>query len=76
MHFNDKDTISAPYEEEYRGYEIYIEKNPDPWREDFDWSVCKDNIEHENGGKYTTKEALSVARLAVDMLTDENSLSK
>ena len=76
MYPNDPDTISAPYEEEYRGYEIYIENNPDPARDDFDWSVCKDNIEHENGGEYTTGEALSKAHLAVEALLSENSLSQ
>lgn len=78
MYSNDQDTISAPYEEEYRDYEIYIEENPDPFRDDFDWSVCKDNIEHESGEEYTTGEALAKAHLAVEALLGEteNSLTE
>ena len=30
-------------EEEFEGYEIYIENNPDDYRGGYEWSVCKDD---------------------------------
>lgn len=64
----DKD-VSLPYEEIYRGHEIYIEKNPDTFREDLlDWTVCKDNVILEEDSTYNAKDALAEAYLAIDSL--------
>lgn len=60
--------VYVPYEEIYKGHEIYIEKNPDPYREDLDWSVCRDNEVLDEGGAYTVKDALAEAYRTVDSL--------
>ena len=54
------------YEEEYRGYEIYIEKKPDPYRGGFMWSVCKDCEELETDLCFTIGSAVQDARKFVD----------
>ena len=60
--------ISVPYEEVYKDHEIYIEENPDPFREDLDWTVCKDEVVLEEDNAYTAKDALAEAYLAIDSL--------
>lgn len=60
--------LSVPYEEIYKGHEIYIENNPDPFREDLDWTVCKDEVVLEEDSTYTAEDALAAAYLVVDSL--------
>ncbi len=61
-------SITNSYEESYRGYEIYVEPNRDPYREGFEWSVCKDETEHDSGLSFSIEDAVSAARQAVDKL--------
>lgn len=60
------------YEEVFRGYEIYIEPNLDPYREGFEWSVCKDEIEHDAGLAFSIPDALAAARNAIDKLASQS----
>lgn len=60
------DSTADSYEEEYFGYEIYIEKNRDRYRGGFEWSVCKDENELDVGLTFTVNDALSEARKFVD----------
>ena len=39
------DPTTDNYEEDYFGYEIYVEKNRDRYRGGFKWFVCKDENE-------------------------------
>ena len=59
-------SIANSYEEIYRGYEIYIEPNRDPYREGFQWSVCKDEEEIDAGLAFSIPDALAEARKVVD----------
>ncbi|MEM6190670.1 hypothetical protein [Shewanella scandinavica] len=52
----------VPYEEEWCGYEIYIERNPDRFRGGFEWSVCFDNEEIQSGLAFHFDFALAEAQ--------------
>lgn len=69
---NDKiypaDSASNSYEEEYFGYEIYVEKNRDQYRGGFEWSVCKDESELDVGLAFSVNDALTEARKFVDSI--------
>lgn len=52
----------SSHEESYRGFTIFIEPNPDRNRGGFQWSVCKDNVEHDCGLELSIAVALSTAR--------------
>ncbi|MGO4893369.1 hypothetical protein [Flavobacterium sp. W21_SRS_FM6] len=54
--------MPSSYEEEFMGFEIYIEPNPDKWREGFVWLVCKDGEEIDSGLEFGFDEAVAVAR--------------
>ncbi len=60
------DSTADSYEEEYFGYEIYIEKNKDRYRGGFEWFVCKDENELNVGLGFSTNDALTAARKFVD----------
>ena len=60
------DSIADSYEEEYLGYEIYVEKNRDPYRGGFEWFVCKDANELDAGLAFSVNDALAEARKFVD----------
>lgn len=51
----------VPYEEEWCGYVIYIERNPDRFRGGFEWSVCFDNEEIQSGLAFHFDFALTEA---------------
>ena len=68
MDDSSSESITKTYEELYRGYEIYIEPNRDPYREGFEWSACKDETEHDLGLSFSIADAVSEARKAVDKL--------
>lgn len=53
-------------QEEYLGYEIYIEKNRDRYRSGFEWSVCKDEIKLDAGLAFSENDSLIEARKFVD----------
>ena len=70
MEADPKGSITNNYEEIYRGYEIYVEPNRDPYREGFEWSACKDETEHDSGLSFSIADAVAEARKAVDKLVD------
>jgi hypothetical protein len=72
------DSTADSYEEEYFGYEIYIEKNKDRYRGGFEWFVCKDENELDVGLSFSTNDALTAARNFVDSVRTplENSLER
>lgn len=62
------DRIKLPYEEQYLGYSIFIEKGPDPYVEEFSWSLCRDQYEVDSGYDFTVDDALSSARSSATKL--------
>ena len=66
MEDNPTGSITGTYEEAYLDHEIYIEPNRDPYREGFEWSVCKDDVEIDAGLAFTIADSLEAARKVVD----------
>ncbi|GAA0793241.1 MULTISPECIES: hypothetical protein [Pseudomonadati] len=60
--------MQTTYEEEYLDHHIYIEPNPDSFSEGFEWAICKDDSEWDNGLEFSIEEALKAAQKAVDLL--------
>lgn len=60
------DATAESYEEEYFGYEIYVEKNRDKYRGGFEWSVCKDENELDAGLAFSVDDAIAEARKFTD----------
>ena len=58
--------MQTTYEEEYLGYQIYIEPNPDRYSEGFSWSICKDDSEWDSGIEFSIEEALKKAKKATE----------
>tara|TARA_R110000868_G_scaffold323467_1_gene584414 strand:+ start:1085 stop:1303 length:219 start_codon:yes stop_codon:yes gene_type:complete len=54
--------IESSYEEEIMGFEIYIEPNPDRWREGFVWLVYQDGEEVDSGLEFGFDEALEASK--------------
>lgn len=59
--------MQTTYEEEYLGYQIYIEPNPDRYNEGFEWVICKDGGVWDSGLKFSIEDALEAAQKAVDL---------
>ena len=55
------DSDFVTYEEEYKGYEIYIDKNADRYRGGFIWSVSKSFEELETDLNFTPESCLEDA---------------
>lgn len=55
----------APYEEEWCGYVIYIEENPDRYRGGFAWSVSKEDEEITMNLAFSPEDALVGAKLFI-----------
>ncbi|PKH98166.1 hypothetical protein CXF78_20050 [Shewanella sp. 11B5] len=62
---NDSST-SLPFEDEYKGYEIYVEPNPDQHNEGFSWSISKNDECLDSGLEFDIKMAIDAARKAAD----------
>ena len=60
------DPTADSYEEEYFGYQIYIEKNRDRYRGGFEWFVCKDENELDAGLAFSVNDSLAEARKFMD----------
>lgn len=56
------------HEEIFRGYEIYVEPNPDHYSGGYVWSVCKDDDELECGLAFTKVDALAEAKKTIEAL--------
>jgi hypothetical protein len=69
MQENTVGSITNTYEEVYLGYEIYVEPNRDPYREGFEWSVCKEDSVIDNGLAFTIPDSVDQARKVVDAAT-------
>lgn len=59
-----------PYEDLYLGYNINIEPNPDRYREGFEWSISKDDIQHNSGVEFDVELALEASRKAVEEIVN------
>ncbi len=55
------------YDETYSGHVIFIESNPDPYREGVIWSVSKDDVECSEGMEFSVEAALEAARNSIDL---------
>lgn len=64
----ENEEIRLPYEEEVNGCTIFIDVNPDRWREGFVWSVCKNDIELDSGLTFDVADAIGGANSVVDAL--------
>ena len=64
---NDSPTSSL--DEVYLNHEIFIQPNRDVYRGGFEWAVCLDGLELDTGLEFSVKDALKMARGAVDKLT-------
>ncbi len=62
------DDFLGTYEETYKGYEIYIDRNRDSNRGGFEWTVCKDESEYENGLSFTAQGSLDEAFEVINIL--------
>ena len=49
-------------EEEFEGYEIYIENNPDHYRGGYEWSVSKDDETLDSDLAFSIESALAEAK--------------
>jgi len=54
--------IIGSIEEEFEGYEIYIEDNPDRYRGGYEWSVCKDDEMLDSDLAFSIESAISEAK--------------
>lgn len=68
MEIDPTGSITNSYEEIYCEYEIYVEPNRGPYREGFEWSVCKDETEYDSGLSFSIADAVAEARKATDKL--------
>ena len=66
MNTNSAGSITGTYEETYLSHTIYIEPSRDPYREGFEWAVCKDQVEIEAGLAFSIASAIKEARTATD----------
>ncbi|MGK0270025.1 MAG: hypothetical protein ACI88H_000658 [Cocleimonas sp.] len=54
--------MNITHEEEYLGFSIYIEPNPDQYNEGFIWSVSDETNELDTGLEFTLNQALEAAK--------------
>jgi hypothetical protein len=54
--------MADSFEEEFMGFEIYIELNPDRWNEGFVWLVCRNGEEVDSGLEFGFDDALEAAK--------------
>jgi hypothetical protein len=56
------------FEEEYKGFTIYIEPSADRWNPGYQWSMCRDGEEYDTNTSFTIEQALKEAKNAIDEL--------
>ncbi|MBT1446542.1 hypothetical protein KJI95_18770 [Shewanella sp. JM162201] len=56
------------HEEEYKGYVIYVENNPDSYRGGYEYSVSDGEAIIEDGLVFDVEDALQSARSFIDSL--------
>jgi len=66
-------SIALPFEEEYQGFEIYVETNPDHYSEGFIWSISKSDEYLDQGLEFDIQMAIDAAR---DTIANLNSKAK
>ncbi|CAM3661822.1 hypothetical protein [Rheinheimera salexigens] len=59
-----------PYKASYLGIDIYIEPNPDQYREGFCWSISKNEQEHNCGLEFDIQLALIASYNAVEIIVN------
>ncbi|WP_445946535.1 hypothetical protein [Shewanella sp.] len=57
--------IALPFEDEYQGFEIYVEPNPDHYNEGFVWSISKNDECLDEGIEFDIQMAIDAAREAI-----------
>ncbi|AZG74509.1 hypothetical protein [Shewanella livingstonensis] len=65
---NKLSTMNLPHEETYLGFDIFIESNPDQYREGFSWSISRGDDELDCGLDFEVNQALEAAYKAIDKL--------
>jgi hypothetical protein len=66
-------SITVPFEEEYQGFEIYVEENPDHYNEGYSWSISKDDECIDEDIEFDIQMAIDAARKAVDKYESKSS---
>ncbi|SON53418.1 hypothetical protein [Vibrio tapetis] len=61
------------YEEEYRGYTLYVENNPDQYNEGYEYSISDGTSILEQGLTFDAQEAIKSAQIFVDSLVKSSS---
>jgi hypothetical protein len=64
-------SIALPFEEEYQGFEIYVETNPDLYSEGFIWTISKSDECLDQGLEFAIQMAIDAARKAINALENE-----
>ncbi|WP_233267282.1 hypothetical protein [Paraglaciecola sp. L3A3] len=54
--------MNSTYEEEFMGFEIFVEPNPDKWQGGYIWTVCKDEEEIYSDLEFEFDDAINSAR--------------
>ncbi len=68
MSYKICETLIGTYEEEFKGFLIFIESNPDRVRGGFEWSVCKDECEFHADLAFTVESAIKYAKEVIESL--------
>ncbi len=59
--------LDLPHEDEYRGYEISVDRDPDPYRENLRWEIANDDGIWEVGTGYRLEDCLKEGKEAIDL---------
>ncbi|MEO3880008.1 hypothetical protein [Rheinheimera fenheensis] len=63
--------MTDSFEEDYKGYTIYVEPSADRWNPAFTWSICKNGIEYDSGLNFSPESAIAEAKEVLEkMLTN------
>lgn len=73
MDAQQADLENELYEESLWGFDIFVEPNPDSWRDGFQWSVSQGHEELECGLEFSSGLALEAACKFIEKITQQSS---
>lgn len=61
--------LDLPYfhDDGYRGYEIEVDRDPDPYQENLQWMICINDEIWDVGTGYSLEDCLMYAKEAIDL---------
>lgn len=65
---NNDNYPEVTHEENYKGFTIFIENNPDQYNGGYEYSVIEDESEIESGLVFTLEDGLKEAKEFIDSL--------